>query len=124
VLDHVLQLPALLVGECLARGLLLRHPRLEGQLADRISTPVSVSPRFKARAVGSEGVITNRGRPVARLTPVAPTTSETEAEAIRQIESLPWVQPGAGGKVRGLQRGVRLRGEGPNASEIVLQDRD
>jgi hypothetical protein len=77
VLDHVLQLPALLVGECLARGLLLHHPRLEGQRADRISTPVSVAPRFKVRAVGSEGVITNRGRPVARLTPNVSTQQMT-----------------------------------------------
>ena len=83
-----------------------------------------LSQYLKLVQSGGEVVITDRGRPVARLTPVVPSTAQTEAEAIRQIESLPWVQPGAGGKVRGLQRGVRLRGEGPNASEIVLQDRD
>jgi prevent-host-death family protein len=83
-----------------------------------------LSQYLKLVQSGGEVVITDRGRPVARLTPFAPSTAQTEAEAIRQIESLPWVRPGAGGKVRGLQRGVRLRGEGPNASEIVLPDRD
>jgi prevent-host-death family protein len=83
-----------------------------------------LSAYLKLVRSGGEVVITDRGRPVARLTPIPPTSGGSEAEALRQIESLPWVQPGAGGRVRGSRRGIRLHGEGPAAANIVLQDRE
>ena len=83
-----------------------------------------LSKYLKLVQAGKDVVITDRGRPVARLTLVQPTTRETEAEYIRRINALPWVQPGKGGKLRGLRPGIPLRGEGPTAAEIVLQDRE
>lgn len=81
--------------------------------------------KYLKRAVrGVDVIITDRGRPVARLTPVKPTEAESEEEIIRRIEALPWVQPGNGGKVRGSRKGIALRGKGPTAAEIVLQDRE
>jgi len=55
---------------------------------------------------------------------VQPTAKDAEAEYIRRIRALPWVQPGKGGKLKGSRPGIPLRGEGPTAAEIVLQDRE
>ncbi|TXF10347.1 type II toxin-antitoxin system Phd/YefM family antitoxin [Pelomicrobium methylotrophicum] len=71
---------------------------------------------------GKDVVITNRGAPVARLLPIG--DAATEADILARIEALPWVQPGRGGKPKGLRKGIRLRGDGPSAAEIVLRDRE
>lgn len=73
---------------------------------------------------GKEIVITDRGRPVAQLTLVKPAAEETEAEVIERIKALPWVRPGNGNKVKGSRKGIALRGKGPTAAEIVLQNRE
>jgi len=83
-----------------------------------------LSKYLKLVQTGKDVVITDRGKPVARLIRVVPTAEETEAEAIRRINALPWVRPGKGGKVKGSRHGIPLRGEGPTAAEIVLQDRE
>ena len=72
---------------------------------------------------GKDVVITDRGRPVARLVPVGEEAA-TEADIIARIHALPWVRPGKGGKVKGSRKGMPLRGKGPTAAEIVLQDRE
>jgi prevent-host-death family protein len=83
-----------------------------------------LSKYLKLVQTGKDVVITDRGRPVARLTLIAPTAEEAEAEAIKRIEALPWVRSGKGGKIKGSRQGIALRGEGPTAAEIVLQDRE
>lgn len=71
---------------------------------------------------GKDVVITDRGTPVARLLPIGEAV--TEDDVIARINALPWVRPGRGGKPKGLQKGVRLRGKGLSAADIVLQDRE
>ena len=83
-----------------------------------------LSKYLKLVRTGKEVVITDRGRPVARLTLVKSAAEETEAEVIERIKALPWVRPGKGGKPKGSRKGVALRGKGPTAAEIVLQDRE
>ena len=83
-----------------------------------------LSKYLKLVQTGKDVVITDRGRPVARLTIVQPTAKDAEAEYIRRIRALPWVRPGKGGKLKGSRPGIALRGEGPTAAEIVLQDRE
>lgn len=83
-----------------------------------------LSKYLKLVQTGKDVVITDRGKPVARLTVVTQAPEETEAEAIRRINALPWVRPGKGGKLKGSRPGIILRGEGPTAVEIVLQDRE
>ena len=83
-----------------------------------------LSKYLKLVQTGRDVVITDRGRPVARLTLIARTPEEAEAEAIKRIQALPWVRPGSGGKIKGSRKGIALRGEGPTAAEIVLQDRE
>lgn len=82
-----------------------------------------LSKYLKLVQTGKDVVITNRGRPVARLT-IFNTTEDGEAQAIRRIQALPWVRSGNGRKIAGSRRGVRLRGQGPMAADIVLQDRE
>lgn len=83
-----------------------------------------LSKYLKLARAGKDVVITNRGRPVARLMPVKPVAEEGEAEAIKRIEALPWVQPGKGGKIRGAKHPISWKPGDKLASDIVLEDRD
>ena len=84
-----------------------------------------LSKYLKLVRAGKDVVITDRGRPVARLSLVRPTTEEeSEAEAIERLQTLPWVRQGTRGKIKGSRHGIALRGKGPTAAEIVLQDRE
>ena len=82
-----------------------------------------LSKYLKLVRAGKEVVITDRGKPVAQLTPIQ-SGAETEEEAVARINALPWVRPGEGGKPKGLRKGVALRGKGLTAAAIVLQDRE
>lgn len=82
-----------------------------------------LSKYLKLVRMGKEVVITDRGRPVARLTPAKPTVEETEAEVIERIEALPWVRPGNGKRVKGAKHPIRLKSGEKTAAEMVLEDR-
>ena len=82
-----------------------------------------LSKYLKLVQTGRDVVITDRGRPVARLTLVTRTPEEAEAEAIKRIQALPWVRPGNGKKVRGAKHPIRLKPGDKTAAEMVLEDR-
>ncbi len=82
-----------------------------------------LSKYLKRAADGEEIVITSHGKPVARLAPISPLSKDKESATIEWLRAQPWIRPGNGGKAVGLQKGVRLRGTGPSASEIVLENR-
>ena len=82
-----------------------------------------LSQYIKRVRAGREVVITDRGKPVARLVPIGPAVAD-EADIVARTLALPWARPGKGGKPKGLRAGVKLRGKGPTAAEIVLQDRE
>lgn len=82
-----------------------------------------LSKYLKLAREGKDVVITDRGRPVARLTIVEPSAKDAEAEYVRRIQALPWVRPGNGGKVKGAKHPVRLRPGDKTAAEMVLEDR-
>jgi prevent-host-death family protein len=81
-----------------------------------------LSKYLKLVRMGKEVVITDRGKPVAQLTPVKPA-AETEEEVIARINALPWVRPGNGKKVKGAKRPIRLKPGDKTAAEMVLEDR-
>lgn len=83
-----------------------------------------LSKYLKLVQTGKDVVITDRGRPVARLMPVKPAAEETEAEVIERIKALPWVRPGNGGKVKGAKHPIPWKPGDKLASDIVLEDRD
>ncbi len=76
---------------------------------------------------GETITVTRRGKPVAVMT--APPGAETGDEALqRKLLELQakgiLVQAGrVGTKPKGLSPGIKLRGEGPSMSEMVLEDR-
>jgi len=82
-----------------------------------------LSKYLKLVQTGRDVVITDRGRPVARLTLVASTPEEVEAEAIERILALPWVRPGNGRKLKGASKPIRLKPGDKTAAEMVLEDR-
>ena len=82
-----------------------------------------LSKYLKLVQTGRDVVITDRGRPVARLTLVARTPGEAEAEAIQRIRALPWVRPGKGGKLKGAKNPVPWKPGDTLASDMVIEDR-
>ncbi len=73
---------------------------------------------------GEDVVITDRGKPVARLTLVEPAAGLEEAEALRRINALPWVRPGKGGKLKGAKQPIRGKPGEKLLSDMVLDDRE
>jgi prevent-host-death family protein len=82
-----------------------------------------LSKYLKLVQTGKDIVITDRGRPVARLTLVVHTPEDAESEAIERILALPWVRPGNGKKLRGASKPIRLKPGDKTAAEMVLEDR-
>lgn len=81
-----------------------------------------LSEYLRQVAAGQEVVVTSHGKPVARLSaplPAAKTPQEIEAEAIARLQSLPWIRPGDGKKVRGSDRPLPPGGEGTSTEEIM-----
>jgi len=83
-----------------------------------------LSRYLKLVQAGKDVVITDRGRPVARLTLVQPTAKETEAEYIRRVNALPWVRPGKGGKPKGAKNPIPWKPGEKLISEMILEDRE
>jgi len=69
-------------------------------------------------------VITDRGKPVARLTLLESTAKDEEAEAIRRIKALPWVRPGKGGKIKGATHPIPWKPGDKLLSDVILEDRE
>jgi prevent-host-death family protein len=82
-----------------------------------------LSKYLKLVRAGQDFIITDRGRPVARLT-VVNTGATSLAEASANLDALPWVVRGKNGPIKGLRDGIALKGQGASAAEIVLEDRD
>ena len=84
-----------------------------------------LSKYLKLVKAGRNITITDRGKPVARLTRAELTAEEKEAEYIRYIRSLPWVRAGDGrpGREIGPRKPIRLKGKGIRPSQQLLKDR-
>lgn len=80
-----------------------------------------LSAYLKRVRAGADVVITDRGRPVARLVPVR--TGQDEVAVVARLNALPWVRPGNGRKLKGAKRPIRLKRGDRSAAEMVLEDR-
>lgn len=65
--------------------------------------------------------VTRRGRPVAVISPVEPRRDKTTLRLTELARA--GVVQWSGGKPKGLDKPIKLRGEGPSMSEMVLEDR-
>ena len=84
----------------------------------------SLSKYLKLVQSGKPVVITDRGKPVAQLMPIAASALDAQQEDIRRIHSLPWIRPGNGGKVRGAKNPIPLRPGEKTLTELIMEDRD
>jgi prevent-host-death family protein len=71
---------------------------------------------------GETITVTRRGKPVAVITAVESPEDDMSPGLRRLLAEgvIRW----SGGKPQGLSPGVKLKGEGPSAAEIVIQGRD
>ncbi len=81
-----------------------------------------LSQYLKRVRAGCEVVITDRGKPVARLVPIRPEEAK-EADIVARTLALPWVRPGKGGKPKGAKHPIPWKRGQKLASDIVLEDR-
>lgn len=82
-----------------------------------------LSEYLRRVAAGEEVTVTLRGKAVARLLPVA-VAKTPEEEAIARLDAMPWIRPGAGGKVRGSDRPIPWPEDEKSLSQIVLEERE
>ena len=75
--------------------------------------------RYVARAkTGAEVIVTDRGRPVARLGPI-----DEDEEVYARLLREGLISPARRRKRTSLPPPIELEGEGPLVSEMVLEDR-
>jgi prevent-host-death family protein len=88
-----------------------------------------LSEYLRRALMGEEVVVTLRGKPVARITPVvdanaANTLEELEKEALARLDAMPWMSPGDGGRVRGSDRRIPWPVDEKPLSQQVMEDRE
>ncbi|WP_424665244.1 type II toxin-antitoxin system Phd/YefM family antitoxin [Candidatus Binatus sp.] len=74
---------------------------------------------------GEDVIITSRGRPIARLLPLAPeaNTKPDASELARRLRRIPGMLPARGGKIRGAARPIVIGPGEKTLSEMVLENR-
>ena len=82
-----------------------------------------LSEYLRRVAAGEEVAITLRGRPVARLAPIASGEEAAEDAAVARIRALPFVTPGKGGKPEGARHPVKIKSGQKTLAELVIEDR-
>ena len=70
---------------------------------------------------GGTITVTRRGKPVAVMMPVA-SPEDRISPGLRKLIA-DGVVEWSGGKPRGMDKPIKLRGKGPTMSEMVLEDR-
>ncbi len=66
---------------------------------------------------GEIGVVTYRGKPIARLVPLSPLLLE------ERLTTLPGITAGTGGKPRGATRPMRVKSGQKSVADIVVEER-
>lgn len=82
---------------------------------------------YLSRALaGEEIMLTQHGKSVLRLVPVAPEKSPEalEQEALKRLRALPWVRPADGGQVHGAAQRIPWPADEKPLSELLLEDRE
>lgn len=74
-----------------------------------------LSEYLRLVAQGEEIVVTNHGKPLARITAYG-AQSESEEDAIARINASPWVRAGSGAQLTGSRHPARL----PTAGQTLI----
>jgi len=81
-----------------------------------------LSEYLRRAEAGEEIAVTRGGKRVAALT-AAPKAAKTTEEKLDEMERLGMIRRARGGKYVPPKEMIRLHGEGPSVSEMVLADR-
>jgi prevent-host-death family protein len=84
----------------------------------------NLSKYLKRAEAGEEVIITDRGRPVARLGPAAVRETVSLDDALARLRSSPLVRPGKGGKPKGTKRPIGWKPGDKLLSDLLLEDRE
>jgi len=71
---------------------------------------------------GQSIAITKRGKPVGVISPLVETEEQRIDRKMRELVAR-GVAQWSGGKPKGLDPPIKLRGKGPTVSEMVIEDR-
>lgn len=83
----------------------------------------NLSKYLKRAQAGEEVVITDRGRPVARLISALQPKGQTVDDAVARLRASPLVRPGKGGKPKGARRPIAWKPGEKTLSDLLLEDR-
>ena len=84
----------------------------------------NLSKYIKRAQAGEEVVITDRGRPVARLVSVTRPESLSVEDAVARLRASPLVRPGKGGKPKGAKHPIAWKPGEKTLSDLLLEDRE
>jgi prevent-host-death family protein len=84
----------------------------------------NLSKYLKRAQAGEEVIITDRGRPVARLGPAGVGETVSVEDALARLRTSPLVRPGKGGKPKGTKRPIAWKPGEKRLSDLLLADRE
>lgn len=82
-----------------------------------------LSKVLKYVQTGNEVIVTERGRPIARLT-VIDDGADPKIQALQRLRSKPWIRPSATGKVKGARKPLQWKVGDRLLSDIVREGRE
>ena len=84
----------------------------------------NLSKYLKRAQAGEEVIITDRGRPVARLGPAQPREPVSLDDALMRVRASPLIRPSKGGKPKGAKRPIPWTPGEKRLSDLLLEDRE
>jgi prevent-host-death family protein len=83
----------------------------------------NLSKYLKRAQAGEEVLITDRGRPVARLVSAATPQDMTIDDAVARLRGSALIRPGGGGRPKGAKRPIVTKRGEKTLAELLLEDR-
>jgi prevent-host-death family protein len=84
----------------------------------------NLSKYLKRAQAGEEVIITDRGRPVARLGPAGVREAVSLDDALARLRASPLVRAAKGGKLKGAKRPIAWKPGEKRLSDLLLEDRE
>ncbi|MBI2799523.1 MAG: type II toxin-antitoxin system prevent-host-death family antitoxin [Gammaproteobacteria bacterium] len=83
-----------------------------------------LSKILKYVQTGNEVIITERGKPVARLSVIDDPALDPQTQTLQRLRRMPWLRPSSGGKVKGAHKPLKWRAGDPLLSDLVREGRE
>jgi prevent-host-death family protein len=83
----------------------------------------NLSKYLKRAQAGEEVIVTDRGRPVARLGPVVRHEAVSPEDAVARLRGCPLIRPAKAGKPKGARRPIVWKPGEKRLSDLLLADR-